>query len=340
MPRNAVGSQLKRLLGVLDALPQRGRGITCRQLFDAQPWGVDIRTLQRDLLALEELDLADRRSPSKEDLHDSVSERWGRVSGNDPRRVRLSTEQAIALGLLERLSLSLLPNQVVQALQPQFDEARRHLTAQRNVDPRTRWTDKVEVVPDTFTRKPVDVKPGVLKSLQAALLGNRQASARYRARARGLGTRRTLEPRALVQLGPTLFVIATRPDKPDYVPGWYAVHRFVSVRVLEVRCVERGFRLGEYLSNGGAEFGASGAPIAFKAWVCRDLKRTLLEAPLSKDMKIRADKGGAIVTATVRRSWPFQRWLLSRGPDIKVMEPPELRDYMVSTLRHACDAYA
>jgi len=339
LPSKPVGAQLERYLRVLDALPHRGKGVTSAQLFKAYPWGVDYRTLLRDLKALEKLHLAVKRSRIRDDLEDSVSARWFRVPGSDPQRRRLSTEQAIAMGLLERLSQSLLPRQVVEELRPQFEEARRHLTAQRNVDPRTRWTDKVEVVADTFTRYPVEVEPGVLRNLQRALLANRQVSARYRGRARGVGIRRTLEPRALVQLGPTLFVIATQPDKPEYTPGWYAMHRFTSARVLEARCTERGFRLSEYLKNGGADFGASGPPIAFKAWVCTDLKRTLRESPLSKDMKIRAGKGGAIVSATVRRSWPFQRWLLSRGPDIRVLEPRELRDYMTSKLGEARDAY-
>jgi predicted DNA-binding transcriptional regulator YafY len=243
------------------------------------------------------------------------------------------------MGLLERVSQSLLPKQIVEGLRGQFEEARRHLTAQRNIDPWTRWTDKVEIVPEIFTRKPVDVNKSVLTNLQTALLANRQISARYRSRARGVGTRRTLEPRGLVQLGPTLFMVATQADKPDYAPGWYAVHRFVSVRVRKERCTERGFRLGEYLRNGGADFGAAGAPIAFKAWVCTDLKRTLRESPLSKDMKIFSGKEGAIVTATVRRSWPFQRWLLSRGADIRVIEPESLRDYVRDKLDQARNAY-
>jgi len=45
------------------------------------------------------------------------------------------------------------------------------------------------------------------------------------------------------------------------------------------------------------------------------------------------------VTATIRRSWPFQRWLLSRGPDLRVIEPADLREYMVHKLSEAREAY-
>ncbi len=340
MPSKSVRTQLERLVSVLGALPQRRQAVTPRQLFEAHAWGVDIRTLQRDLRTLEKLGLAEKRPRLRDDLEDSRSDRWCALARNALQSRRLTTEQAIALGLIERLSDSLLPKEVLAALRRDFEEARNLLRAQRNVDPRTRWTDKVEVIPDTFTGRTVKVKPEILQALQAALLTNSQVQARYRSRARGRGTKRVLEPRALVQLGPTLFVIATRPNRPNYQPAWYAVHRFVSARVLHIPCSGAAFSLKEYLERGGAQFGASGAPIVFKAWVSRDLKRALREAPISEDMNVKGDKGGgAIVTATVRRSWPFQRWLLSRGPELRVIEPPELREYMVGELHSALKAY-
>ena len=338
MPSNPASSQLERILSVVDVLPERSPGTTVAKLVESGSWDVHLRTLQRDLETLEKLELAERRPPIRDDLEDSVSERWFRIPGKDIRRQRLSAERAIAFDLVERLSRALLPAQVVQVLKGDFDEARRRLSALRNVDPRARWIDKVQVVSDSFTQVPTNIAADILKSLQRALLINQQVVARYRARARGFSTKRHLEPRALVQRGPTLFIIATRPDKPE--PRWYAVHRFVSVRVLKARCSTTTFLLKEYLEKGGANFGALGPPIAFKAWVSKHLKRDLHEAPLAQDMTLKPVKGGgAIVTATVQRSWPFQRWLLSRGPDIKVMEPQSLRDYMVSKLEQARDAY-
>lgn len=338
MGSNPAITQLKRILSVLDILPERSPGTTVAKLEASNHWGVHKRTLLRDLEDLETLELAERRPPLRDDLEDAVSERWLRIPEKDLRRQRLSAERAIAFDLVERLSSTLLPAQVVQALKVDFDEARRRLSALRNVDARTRWVDKVQVVSDSFTQVPTNIAADILKSLQRALLFNQQVVARYRARARGFGTKRQLEPRALVQRGPTLFIIATRPEKPE--PRWYAVHRFVSVRVLETRCSATTFVLKEYLEKGGANFGASGPPIAFKAWVSKNLKRDLQEAPLAQDMTLKPVKdGGAIVTATVQRSWPFQRWLLSRGPDIQVMEPQSLRDYMVGKLDQARAAY-
>ncbi len=340
MPSQSVRTQLERLLSVLAALPQRRQAVTPRQLFKAHDWGVDIRTLQRDLKSLEKLGLAERRPRLREDLEDSRSDRWCSVARNALQRRRLTTEQAIAFGLIERLTGSLLPKQLLAALRQDFEEARSLLKAQRNVDKRTRWTDKVEVIPDTLTGRPVAVKPKVLRNLQTALLTNSQVEARYSSRARARGKRDVLEPRALVQVGPTLFLIATRPARPHYDPAWHAVQRFVSARVLPTPCSGSTFNLKEFLGRGGAQFGASGPPVVFKAWVSRDLKRTLREAPISEDMNLTADRnGGAIVTATVRRSWPFQRWLLSRGPDLRVIEPVELRSYLVDKLRSALVAY-
>jgi len=332
-------TQIERLLMLLDALPQRRQATTVKQLYDTHTWGVDLRTLQRDLKLLDDLGLAERCAVIKDDLEDSKSERWCAVARTSPYRARLNTEQAIALALLERVAKRLLPASVVKALHREFADAQRHLRIQRHVDPRTQWTDKVEVLPEGFSPAPRNTDPQVLQRLQRALLANRQVLARYRAQARGRGTKRTLEPRALVQRGPFLYVIATRPDKAGSEPHWYALHRFVSVRILKRLSRPSHFRLQAYLANGGAEFGATGAPIALKAWVCKELKRTLKEAPLAPDMKLRPARGGAIMTATVPRSWPFQRWLLSRGPDIEVLEPKDLRAYMKGKLHAAAAPY-
>jgi predicted DNA-binding transcriptional regulator YafY len=333
-------TQIERLMMLLDALPQRRQAVTAKQLFESHPWKVDLRTLQRDLNLLEELDLAERRAPIPDDFEDSRSERWCAISRNSPFRARLSTEQAIALDLIERLSKSLLPATVVRALRDEFAEARRHLQMQRNVDARTRWADKVEVLPEGFSATPNDTDARILQRLQQALLTDRRVEARYRALARGKSKKRQLEPRALVQRGSTLYIIATRADKTPSDPHWYAVHRFLSVRVLKSRCDASPFHLREFLAKGGGDFGSSGAPITFKARVSKELKRALDTAPLSADMKIRPANGGGIITATVPRSWTFQRWLLSRGPDLEVLEPADLREYMRSQLQAALAGYA
>jgi len=337
MPSNSVGTQLARLLDLALALPSRTEAKTITQLLGGLDCGR--KMLERDLNTLEQIGLAQRQAPVRDDPEDSRSPRWCANPRKSPYRPLLSTEQAIALRLVERLVKSLLPAHIGEVLKVEFDQARQRLNQQRKVDLRTHWVDKVEVISETFSRQPVDVKPPVLRAIQEALLTNRQVSARYKALTRGVSKKRPLEPRGLVQRGPTLYVIATRPDKPRSEPRWYAAHRFVSAHALDTPCSATTFRLDEYLEKGGADFGASGPPLAFKAWVSKELKRELIEAPLAPDMQFERDTDGAIVTAMIRRSWPFQRWLLSRGPDLRVLEPADLRDYMVRKLSEAREAY-
>jgi predicted DNA-binding transcriptional regulator YafY len=344
VPSQNLATQLKRIFELIRLLPSRQGALTAEELFDLgrdrHQWKTTTRTIHRDLKALSALEIATsiEASAGRGETR-SQARRWYLVPGKDLRKARLSTDQALALLLIERVASQLLPAQIGAALKPQFIEAQRHLDLYRNVTPQLRWADKVEVVRDGFARAPKDINTQVLNTLQQALLTDRQVSCRYRSRQKGKSKLYALEPRALVQDGPVLYVIATRPDRPNYDPGWFAVHRFISVRPLEDPVTARAFSLKAFLAAGGAEHGANGKRIAFKARVSRAAGRRLREAPLSADQRFKRDAGGMTVNATVSPSFPFENWLLGVADEVVVLEPVGLREKIMTRLHTALQGY-
>lgn len=346
MPRSDIGTTLERIWSILDALSVR-EPKTADSLREHLEYEhgliVSRKTVQRHLAALEDAQLA-RRAPAATPRKQGTPrpEAWlaDPQRNLDRRTRRLTTDEALAFELVSRVADQLLPPEISEVLRDRFRAAEEHLRRYRHGDKESRWAEKVAVLPNGFALQPPRVEPNVLQTIQRAILQERQIRCSYRALAATTAKQYPLKPQALILAGTVMYLIAERADRPARKCTAYALHRFDSVELLDDTFQRGGFRLDEFLRTGGTEFGASGPPIRFKAWVSHKLQRMLTETPLSPDMTITPDKEGAIVTATVRQSWPFESWLLSRGPHLKVLEPEALAQQVSSALTQASDAYS
>ena len=340
-----LASQLKRVWQLIELLPSASGALTPKELWglgcDRHQWSTSDRTIHRDLLALKTLRIAKTVATAKDLLTcDERAKRWYRVPAKDLGKARLSTDQALALLLIERAADRLLPAGVIHALKPQFAQAHQHLDVYKKVNPQLRWADKVAVIDCGIARAPKAINLEVLNSLQQALLEDKQVKCRYRALDKGKSKVCVLEPRALVQQGPVLYIVATRADRPQYEPGWYVLHRFVSAKPLPEAVTARRFSLKEFLAKGGADYGANGRTVALRArLLSRAIRKRLREAPLAADQQFFREPKGTVVTATVRPSFPLETWLLSVADDLVVLEPAELREKVAKRLQTASSAY-
>jgi predicted DNA-binding transcriptional regulator YafY len=73
--------------------------------------------------------------------------------------------------------------------------------------------------------------------------------------------------------------------------------------------------------------------LSLRAWVNEGLCQLLRERPLSDDMELAPEEGGATLTATVQNSWELLWWLLSHAGSIQVQEPPSLRENYIRRLK-------
>lgn len=343
MPASNMGNTFDRIWQLLEILPLEVPGATATELTGAGNeefgWGVTKRTVERYLIALFDAGLARTIEGRDQRTRENEIQHWVADSTRNMHTARLGTPDALALHLIERVADSLLPPEIVAVLSQRMDSARSHLKRVRKVDRDAAWANKVAVLPEGFSLRPPSIDKDILKTLQRALLSEQQVQCTYQATERSDLKRYPLEPRALILRGAVLYVIATRPDKPSKATAWYRVHRFKSVTILEKKVTASGFQLNTFLDKGGAEFGAKGERIQFQAWVSTRLAEKLKETPLSEDMTLRPAQGGAMVKATLWQSWLFESWILSRGPDLRVMEPQSLRDVTAERLRTAVAAY-
>jgi predicted DNA-binding transcriptional regulator YafY len=180
--------------------------------------------------------------------------------------------------------------------------------------------------------------PGVLETVQDAVVQQRQLQIRYSsptdARARAL----TLHPLAFIQHGPVAYLVATAFDFAD--PRLYALHRVNSARLSDVvSATPADFSLDTFLADGGMQFG-EGGPLCLHAVVSGKLACYLTESPLSQDQRLtprRADR--YLLTAILKDSWQLYVWILSQGEEIVVVQPAHLRKRIRESLQAALKNY-
>jgi predicted DNA-binding transcriptional regulator YafY len=343
MPASNMANTFDRIWQLLEILPSDAPGATASELTrvgnEEYGWAVTKRTVERYLIALFDAGLTRTVEGRDERRRENETQHWVADSTRNLHTARLGTPDALALHLIERVADSLLPPEIVAVLRKRMDSARSHLNRVRKLDRSAAWANKVAVLPEGFSLRPPPLDEEILGTLQRALLSEQQVQCTYQTTERSDVKHYPLEPRALILRGSVLYVVATRPDKPTKATAWYRVHRFKSATILEKKVSASEFQLSAFLENGGAEFGAKAKRIQFQAWVSVRLAEKLAETPLSDDMTLRPGQGGAIVKASLWQSWLFESWILSRGPDLRVLEPKGLRDVTAERLRTAAAAY-
>ena len=128
----------------------------------------------------------------------------------------MSIDTALALVLMKEHTASLLPNAVLEAVEPHFERAEAIL--QR---PRARtlasWQDKIRVVPRQMQLQPAAVDPTVMRCIHQALLEDRRVEVRYRAVRRNRPRVHELSPLGLLHRGSVIELIAVAAGRPE--PG-------------------------------------------------------------------------------------------------------------------------
>lgn len=314
-------------------LPPRPPGKTSRQLRDALATaGHDVhkRTIERDM---EELS---RIFPiTRNECGTPYGWHWSETARFDVLGMDLS--EAVSLGVMEDVLRQIMPPAFLSALEGKFSLAREKLAALPKI-PHARWKDLARYVPPGMPFIPPELAPGVLPSLQEALLRQRQLQVVYRKADAEEAKEYILHPLCLLQQGTRSYLVATAFGYET--PYQYALQRMSSATVLEDPVKRpKGFSLDAYLASGAAQFGGSEV-LTLKARVDGNLARLLEETPISKDQKIAVRAGVHTLTASVYDSWQLHFWLLSQGPSITVLKPVALRKRIVSCLEEALGNYA
>jgi predicted DNA-binding transcriptional regulator YafY len=177
----------------------------------------------------------------------------------------------------------------------------------------------------------------VLKTIQQALIDERQLDVTYGKLAGEEARSLRLHPLGMVQRGSTTYLVATAFEYDDV--RLYAVQRIASAAVLDEPIeYPPGFSLDDHIADGLMQFG-SRKEIRLRARVSDYLAGILAETPLAEDQKLTRKADSNYVQATVIDSWQLHLWIKSQGSGIEVLKPVQLRRDIEASLSEALAAY-
>ena len=313
-------------------LPSRLPGRTSKDLRDrleVAGHNVTKRTVERDMWELSRIFPIERNEKG-------IPYGWHWMENARFDVLGMDLSEAVSLGLMEDVLRQIMPPVFLSALERKFSLAREELAALPKI-PHAKWTDLVRYVPPGLPFIPPAMAPGVLNTIQDALLRQRKLAVVYRSTGDDGGKELTLHPLSLIQQGARSYLIATAFDYEK--PLLYAIQRFDSATVLDEQVKRpKGFSLDAYLASGAAQFG-TGKSITLKARVTDELALLLDETPISNDQKITTRSGISTLTATVQESWQLDFWIRSQGAAITVMKPVALRNHIIAGLESAMENY-
>ena len=308
---------------ILKLIPSRGVGITAGELTETLlelGFKVSKRTIERDLQ-----DLSTSFGLICNDKARPYGWRWPDGVGHP--FPALTVAEAVSINIVERLARHLLPQAVLQVLEPQFRKACKKLESLGAANNLTSWRDKIRVRPPGLPLLPPIINRDIQETIQNAVLNECQLQADYQAAGSTESRLLVLHPLGMVQRGLVTYLLATAFEYDDV--RLYAMHRFKGAEILmEPANMLRGFSIDQYIEDGALEFG-KGKKIQLKAWIHEDMASFLSETPLSEDMKITGQEERLEVTASVADTWQLRWWILSQGPRIEVRAPVSLRKEIV-----------
>lgn len=285
---------------------------------------ISLRTIQRDLKQLSQ------RFPLESNGEIPQGWRW-KADAPVQSLPHMNSSQAITFMMVEEHLRHLLPPSLLDEMRPWFDLARRSVSIEHN--PMREWINRVRIIPPTQPLIPPAVDPKAQQAIYEALLQDRQLEVDYHRRGQPERVKTyQLNPLALVQRGPIIYLLCTRPDRAEDDVHMFALQRFNRAEVLEQRSTRPShFDLDQYLASGALGFKTTALPaldpeqyektpivLQFSAIAGQGL----LECRLSEDQHSQIEADGKItVNATVPLTAQLIWWLRGFGRDVAVLAP-------------------
>ena len=325
-----------RFKAMLQMIPRAPESISTERILErlnAGGFGVDLRTVQRnlkDLVESGEFGLASEKKGRE-------SARWHYLA-DAPMTIfpSLDDHTALAFRLADAFLQSLMPPETVHALRPFVDEAGRHL-AKRRQAAAGKWQDKIHVFPRGLRRKSPPIAKEIRDTVYQALLDEKAIYLSYATPGRPLPNELTISPLGLIIRDYSLYLIGLpveqyeRPQK-KFLP--FALHRIRAIETLDAVQFLRpvGFSLADHEDPlGKPRKGES----KYYDLVIRIGARTLVsmrECPLAGRQTLEKDatdpEGRTLLKARVPNTEELRQWIRSLGPNAEVIEPKSLRAEM------------
>lgn len=333
---------LLRQIALLQLIPRwPGRRSTAylQEKLRDRGFEIDVRSLQRDLNRLVELDFPIERHDQERPY------RWGYKEFGQLNLPQQDTPTALTLHLVESHLRHLLPQGVMQQLAPQFRAARDHLD-KLTQNQLARWPQRVRAIPNGQALIPAEIPLMVWAAVSDALVGQRQLRVSYRSRSKGGETKTLrLHPQSLVSRHAVSYLVAMAEDYEDL--RQFALHRIEQAEVLDDAAPARqrdGHDIDAYIAGGA--FGtprtnvAPGELVELVADVDAQTAWLLRETPLAPGQELTPLPGRGDwyrLSAQLPDCEETLWWILGLNSRIRVHGPAhwvaEIRANLEATLR-------
>lgn len=289
-----------------------------RQLQDAG-WHRDLRTVQRQLD-----ELARNFDIERDDRSKPYGYQW-KERARGLSLPGLTEKESLLLTLAEQHLRHLMPMEVLQSLQPFFEQARanlgHHANGRESSLAAREWLRKVRVVSSSQPLLPAPVLPEVFEAVSSALYHNRWLNVDYR-NAAGRSTTARVMPLGLAQQGTRMYLVCR-------FEGYDNERSLALNRIDKCELTAMGFErppefdLEKFDNDGRFGFG-NGKRIRLEILIDKRTGAHLLESHLSDDQQVQEDGDSYRITATVTETEQLKWWLRGFGNDVRVVAPKSL----------------
>jgi predicted DNA-binding transcriptional regulator YafY len=290
-----------------------------------------LRTVQRDLnaLALTFPLLADDAKPQG----------WSWAVDAPQLSVPNIDEHAAMSFLVAQMHLDqVFPKATMDYLAPWFKEAGKSLTSP--LGKTVTLHDKVRVINRGLRLRPPTVDRGVVETVYAGLLLNRQINVSYKARVDQKSKEYQIDPLVLVMVDSICYLVVRIGSYEDL--RHLALHRIHRATLSETSIKKRPkINLDEYISSAAFALRLSDRPINLKFRMVEQWAFHLLETPLSDNQTHRSTHDGWIeFSCSILDSQQLRWWIRGFGPDIVIESPRELRSQVAQEADRLQEHYA
>lgn len=294
-------------------------------------FGIDVslRTIQRDLLSLEENEF-----PLDCDGNNPAGWRWRKdapafgISNMDP-------VTALTFKLAENHLERMFPRGTMTVLEPYFKAAAERMK-QTSESSLSHWPDKIKVVSRNLPMIYPQIADDIMDKVYAAVLEEHRFCATYRTVEDKI-KEYDVNPLGMAFVEGLTYLIATLNEHED--PILLLLHRMIDVKPTEVPItIPEGFNLDEYTEELSFPVGDD---IKLKVLFSDkyDIAR-LRETPVSVDQKIIEKKEGWQLQTTIGNSYQLRWWLRGYGERVEVLAPKALRQEFADAALATAKRYA
>jgi predicted DNA-binding transcriptional regulator YafY len=311
---------VKVLRGTIGGLTTREILNRLEELPDVVP--VDIRTVQRDLIELDESGIVALQKVIQDNR-----ELWrldSAFAGFSGSRFLTGTT-ALTLKMVIDHAQVLLPISAQHELRAQAERVDRALRNE-GASGVTPWSKKVRVLPAGHQLAVPTIDERLVEEVYRSLALETKLRARYLKPGSTEATERDYSPLALVYRAPRLqLIVSTDSTRLPYV---LAMHRIQAARALDSP-IERpaDFDLDQYIADGRLDIRV-GDPIRLRLRCTQELADHWRTAALGTDQVFSVESGQPVLEVDCQHTKALRAYLLGLGAQVEVLGPEELRQWM------------